>query len=91
MTMKVDMFIPKIVEKLKFDLDNNYWPHMFNVIANTSPISWNGYRNAGKPSYRQYYCQYVNTWRAHIQYYCQYHLVLTILLNVCGRLFPKTS
>jgi len=31
-------------------------------------ITWNGYRNAGKP---KYFCQYVNTSRAPVQYYYQ--------------------
>jgi len=25
------------------------------------------------PENHQYFCQYVNTWRARVQYYCQYH------------------
>jgi len=40
----------------------------------------------GIPQNRQYFGQYINIWRAHAQYYCQCHLVLKILLNVCGRL-----
>jgi len=50
-------------------------PHTFNIIVNTSFD--NGIVNSivnimeWLPECRQYFCQYVNTWRAHVHNYCQ--------------------